>query len=165
MILWGEIRQFPLFTVLQFLAGLRLTGILEIQDFEEVGAVYIKKGRIELVSSAAWDEVLGARLVAAGALTESQVKECWMESGNADDEHPAVARLLERAEGDHRALREVVDAHTGDAVMELMSWNAGTFRLVTPAKPVELAVVRAAEYGRVAARRFSPGGRRGEALA
>jgi hypothetical protein len=137
MILWGEIRQFPLFAVLQFLASQRITGVLEIQDFEDVGWVYLKRGRIEIVSSAAWDELLGTRLVAAGALTESQVKECWMQG---DDEHSGVALLLERAEGDPRSLMELVDAHTGDAVMELMSWNSGTFRLASPAKPVQFAV-------------------------
>jgi hypothetical protein len=141
MILWGDIRQFPLFTVLQFLASQRVTGVLEIQDFEDVGAIYLNKGRIEMVSSGEWDERLGARLVVAGALTESQVKECWMEAGTSDDERPAVALLLERAEGEHRALREIVDAHTGDMVMELMSWNTGTFRLATPARQVKFPVV------------------------
>jgi hypothetical protein len=63
-----------------------------------------------------------------------------MQVGKGDEEQSGVACLLERAQGDHRALRELVDAHTGDAVMELMSWNSGTFRLASPAKPVQFAV-------------------------
>jgi hypothetical protein len=140
MILWGEIREFPLFAVLQFLANQHTTGILEIQDFEEVGDIYVRHGRIEAVSSVAWDEVLGTRLVAAGALTESQVKECLMEGGSGDSDRPVAARLVERAQGDLRTLREIVDDHVADAVMELMCWNAGTFRLSIPSQRVEFAV-------------------------
>ena len=141
MILWGEIRQFPLFTVLQFVASQRRTGVLEIQDFEEFGAIHMNRGRIEATSTALWDEALGSKLVAAGALTETQVKECWMQCGEGDDGQPALACLLERSQGDLRALREIVDSHIGDAVMQLMFWNAGTFRFTVPSKPARFAVL------------------------
>jgi hypothetical protein len=140
MILWGEIKEFPLFAVLQFLAGQRSTGVLEIQDFEELGAIYMRRGQIDAVSSANWDEVLGAKLVAAGALTGSQVKECLMDGTTSDDDQPVVARLVERAQGDPRTLREIVDDHVGDVVMELMCWNAGTFRFTLPSRQVQFAV-------------------------
>lgn len=141
MILWGEIRQFPLFTVLQFLAGQRRTGILEIQDFEEVGFIHLSRGRIDAVSAVGWDGALGARLIKAGALTEQQVKECLMDGDQCDDARPALALLLERAQGDLRALRETVDNHIGDVVMQLMFWNSGTFRFAVPARPVAFAVL------------------------
>ena len=90
MILWGDIAEFPLFSVLQFLAAQRRTGVLEIQDFEEQGAVYLSAGRIEAISLAQADEEFGSRLVAAGALTETEVKECWMR-WSSDDEGPAAS--------------------------------------------------------------------------
>ncbi len=145
MILWGEIGEFPLLTVLQFLAGQRRTGILEIQDFEEMGAIYFAQGRIEGISTTTSDERLGARLVVAGALTESRVKECWMRSGQEDDERPVLACLLEAAQGDYRALMELVNQHTIDAVLQLMYWNSGTFRFRVPGKPVRFAVVPSLE--------------------
>ena len=37
MILWGEIGEFPLFSVLQFLASQRCTGVLDIQDLLTAG--------------------------------------------------------------------------------------------------------------------------------
>ncbi len=141
MILWGEIRQFPLFTVLQFLAGQRRSGVLEIQDFEEFGIIYLVRGRIEAVSSPSWDETLGARLAAAGALTESQVKECLLEGSEGEDTRPALSLLLERAQGDLRVLREIVDNHIGDVVMQLMFWNGGTFRFTVSARPVQFSVL------------------------
>jgi len=141
MILWGDIRQFPLFTVLQFLAGQRRTGVLEIQDYEEIGALHLNRGRIEGITAPAWDETLAAKLVAARALTESQVKECFMEVGESEDAPPALALLLDRAKGDLRILREIVDNHIGDAIMQLMFWNSGTFRLTTPVRPVSFAIL------------------------
>jgi hypothetical protein len=140
MILWGEIREFPLFTMLQFLAQQRRTGILEIQDFEELGAVYMSRGRIDAVSTETWDEMLGNRLVAAGALTETEVRECWMECSR-NEAKPVAAGLLEHARGERRALTEIVNRHAADAVMQLMYWNSGTFRFTAQAEPVYFPVV------------------------
>ena len=141
MILWGDIGQFPLFTVLQFLATQRRTGVLEIQDFEEQGAVYLSAGRIEAISLAQADEELGSRLVAAGALTETEVKECWMRWSNDDEGLPLLARLLQAAHADTPALVSVVDRHAADQVMQLMYWSSGTFRFVMPARIVHFRVV------------------------
>ena len=104
MILWGDIAEFPLFGVLQFLATQRRTGVLEIQDFEEQGVVYLSSGRIEAISLAQADEDLGSRLVAAGALTEAEVKECWMRYSTEDEGSPLVAHLLQVAHADTPAL-------------------------------------------------------------
>ncbi len=133
MILWGDIAEFPLFGVLQFLATQRRTGVLEIQDFEEQGAVYLSAGRIEAISLAQADEDLGSRLVAAGALTETEVKECWMRWSNDDEGPPLLARLLQAAHADTPALVSVVDKHAADQVMQLMYWTSGTFRFIVPA--------------------------------
>jgi hypothetical protein len=131
----GRNQAVSLFTVLQFLAGQRRTGILEIQDFEEVGFIHLSRGRIDAVSAVGWDGALGARLIKAGALTEQQVKECLMDGDQCDDARPALALLLERAQGDLRALRETVDNHIGDVVMQLIFRNSGTFRFATRLGP------------------------------
>jgi len=141
MILWGEISEFPLFSLLQFLAGQRWTGVLEIQDFEELGSIYLVRGRIEAVSMASWDEMLGARLVAAGVLKEAQVKEALMEYSVTDTLKPVPAFLLELAEGEQRVLVDLVNRHVSDCVVQLMYWNSGTFRLTTPDDPIYFRVV------------------------
>jgi hypothetical protein len=140
MILWGSIREFPLFSVLQFLASQHKTGVLEIQDFEEYGAIHLFGGRIAAISMPLSDESLGARLVAAGTLTETQVKECWMKYSQEDSGEPVIAGLLEIAHGDREVLVEIVNRHTADQVMQLMYWNTGTFRLVVASRPVRFAV-------------------------
>jgi len=141
LILWGDIAEFPLFSVLQFLASQRRTGVLEIQDFEEQGAVYLSAGRIEAISLAQADEDLGSRLVAAGALTETEVKACWMRWSNDDEGLPLLARLLQAAHADTAALVSVIDRHAADQVMQLMYWSTGTFRFVKPARVVHFRVV------------------------
>ena len=141
MILWGSIREFPLFSVLQFLSGQRRTGILEIQDFEEHGCIYMTDGRIDAITMPTSDEAFGQRLVSAGFLTAKQVKECWMEESAEDDSHPIVAALLSMIEGDHDELNAIVDRHVADQVMQLMYWSTGTFRLSVPAKPVRFPVL------------------------
>jgi Domain of unknown function (DUF4388) len=141
VILWGDIAEFPLFSVLQFLATQRQTGILEIQDFEEQGAVYLSTGRIEGISLAQADEDLGSRLVAAGALTETEVKECWMRWSSDDEGQPLLAHLLQAAHTDAKTLVSIVDRHAADQVMQLMYWSTGTFRFIVPARTVRFRVV------------------------
>ena len=142
MILWGDIAEFPLFSVLQFLAAQRRTGVLEIQDFEEQGAIYLASGRIEAVSLVQGDEEFGSRLVAAGALTETEVKECWMRWSNGDEEgQPLLAYLLNAAHADKRVLEAAVDRHVSDQVMQLMYWNTGTFRFIIPEKEIRFRTV------------------------
>jgi hypothetical protein len=139
MILWGEIGEFPLVTILQFLAQQRRTGLLEMQDFEEMVSLYLSRGRIEAVASSFWDEMFGARLIAAGGINENIVRESWMTS--AESGAPVTAALLERADLERRELVDIVNHHVGDAVMQLMYWNAGTFRFSVPAQPVYFSVV------------------------
>ena len=142
MILWGDIAEFPLFTVLQFLAAQRRSGVLEIQDFEEQGTVYLSSGRIAAISLVQGDEDFGTRLVTAGALTETEVKECWMRWSSGDEEGlPLLAHLLNAAKAEHKVLASVVDRHTADQVIQLMYWNSGTFRFVLPAKTIRFRAV------------------------
>jgi len=142
VILWGDIAEFPLFSVLQFLAAQRRSGLLEIQDFEEQGTVFLSAGRIQAVSLVQGDEELGSRLVTAGALTETEVKECWMRWSNGDEEGlPLIAHLLDAAKADTKVLASIVDRHVSDQVMQLMYWSSGTFRFVLPAKNANFRAV------------------------
>lgn len=141
MILWGDIAEFPLFSVLQFLAAQRRSGVLEVQDFEEEGSVYLSAGRIEAISLTQGDEDLGSRLVSGGALTETEVKECWMRHSSDTEGRPLLAHLLEAAHADNATLVSIVDRHAADQVMQLMYWSSGTFRFVKPASRVPFRVV------------------------
>ena len=78
--------------------------------------------------------------MAAGTITQRQVKECLISHSREETGDPVGARLLEVARGDHEVLVQIVNRHTADLVMQLMYWNSGIFRLVVPPTPVRFAV-------------------------
>jgi len=145
MMLWGNIREFPLFSVLQFLAAQRKTGVLEIQDFEEYGCIYLTNGRIDSISLPMAEETLGMRLVSEGALTEAQVKDCWMSCAEGEIAEPVAGVMLREAKAAREILVDIVTRHTADQVIQLMYWNSGTFRLTSPEKPIVFDVVPSAD--------------------
>lgn len=53
--------------------------MLEVRDYEEYGFVYLVDGRVEGISLPVTDELLGARLLKAGCLSEHQLAEALME--------------------------------------------------------------------------------------
>lgn len=140
MILWGKIQDFPIFAVLQFLAAYRKTGILEIQDFEEVGSVFVTRGRVDAISLPMSDDLLGRRLVKAGALSEEQLRECLLDSVDEDDPAPLGVILLRRGATDRETLQRIVNQQIHDQALELANWKSGTFKFVVPAEPIVFAI-------------------------
>lgn len=141
MILWGSIREFPVLAVLQFMAIQRQSGILEVEDFEERGYIYLTEGRIDGISTMGSDEDLGAKLASGGLLSTQQVKECWMNHAEDDSQNPVSAELLALVGDVSDRLVALINRHTVDQVMELMYWPAGTFKMEGGTKPVKFAVV------------------------
>lgn len=140
MILWGRIQDFPLFAVLQFLAQYRKSGVLEIQDFEEYGFIYLTNGRIDAISLPLSDDLFGKRLVAAGVLTEAEVRECVLAAGEQDITEPLALLLIKKALPHRAALQDIVDQQVHNQLLELSNWKAGTFKLVVPERPIQFPV-------------------------
>jgi hypothetical protein len=141
MILWGKIQDFSIFSILQFLAAYKKTGILEIQDFEEYGYIYLTTGRVDAISIPLSDDLLGKRLVMAGALTEERLKECLM--AYSDDEshgQPLGAILLSRGYTDRETLQRVVNEQTYDQALQISNWATGTFKFVVPEVAVRFPI-------------------------
>ena len=142
MILWGKIQEFSIFSILQFLATYQKSGILEIQDFEEYGYIYMTDGKIDAISLPLSDDLLGTRLVAAGVLTEEQLKECLLSYSEEDDSirEPLGLRLLDRGYTDRQTLQEIVNRQTYDQGLQLSNWTAGTFKFVLPEHPITFPI-------------------------
>lgn len=140
MILWGKIQDFSIFSILQFLATYRKNGILEIQDFEEYGYIYMTEGNVDAISLPLSDDLLGNRLVAAGALTEEQLKECLMTYAQEDNREPLGVMLLQRGYTDRRTLQEIVNRQTYDQALQLSNWTSGTFKFVAVETPVQFPI-------------------------
>ena len=140
MILWGKIQDFSIFSVLQFLASYRKGGILEIQDFEEYGYVYLTDGKVDAISLPLSDDLLGTRLVLSGALTVEQLKECLLGYSQEDRREPLGIVLLKRGYTDRATLQRVVDAQTRDQALQLSNWTSGTFKFVIPDRPIRFPI-------------------------
>lgn len=140
MNLWGKIQDFSIFIILQFLASYRKTGVLEIQDFEEKGCVYLSEGRVDAISLPLYDDLLGNQLVAAGALTRRELKECLLAHAEQEDPEPIGALLLRHAHADHRALQEIVNRQSYDQALQLSNWSTGTFKFVTADQPLRFSI-------------------------
>lgn len=140
MILWGKIQEFSIFSILQFLATYRKSGILEIQDFEEYGYIYMTDGKVDAISLPLSDDLLGTRLVAAGVLTEEQLKECLLAYTHDDSRDPLGVVLLKRGYTDRETLQEIVNRQTYDQALQLSNWTSGTFKFVVPDRPIRFPI-------------------------
>ena len=132
MILWGKIQDFSIFSILQFLATYRKSGVLEIQDFEEYGYIYMTDGKVDAISLPLSDDLLGSRLVAAGILSEEQLNECLLSYSHDENREPLGVMLLKRGYTDRRTLQDIVNRQTHDQALQLSNWTAGTFKFVVP---------------------------------
>jgi hypothetical protein len=140
MILWGKIQDFSIFSILQFLAAYRKSGVLEIQDFEEYGYVYMTEGRVDAISLPLSADLLGTRLVAAGVLNEAQLKECLIDHTSDELREPLGLALLKKGYTDRKTLQEVVNRQTHDQALQLSNWTSGTFKFVVPDRPIHFPI-------------------------
>jgi len=145
MILWGKISEFSIFAVLQFLAQYRMTGILEIQDFEEFGSIYLSEGRVDAISLPLSDDLLGKRMMASGIISEEQLKECLLSTADEESPTPLGVALLQRGYTDRKTLQEIVNSQIYDQALELANWKSGTFRFVVPEQPFHFSITPSIE--------------------
>ncbi|HZJ03346.1 MAG TPA: DUF4388 domain-containing protein [Thermoleophilia bacterium] len=140
MILWGRIQDFSIFSILQFIAAYEKTGILEIQDFEEYGYIYVTRGRVDAISLPLSEDLIGNRLVAAGAITQDNLKECLLSYGHERRNEPLGLILLKRGYTDRATLQEIINQQAFDQSLDLSNWTAGTFKFVVPEHAVKFPI-------------------------
>jgi hypothetical protein len=140
VILWGKIQDFSVFSILQFLAAYRKSGVLEIQDFEEYGYVYMTDGRVDAISLPLSDDLLGSRLVSAGVLGEDQLKECLLTYAHDESREPLGLMLLKKGYTDRKTLQDIVNRQTYDQALQLSNWTAGTFKFVVPDRAIHFPI-------------------------
>lgn len=140
MIIWGKIQEFSIFSILQFLAAYRKSGVLEVQDFEEYGYIYMNDGRVDAISLPLSDDLLGKRLVAAGVLSNEQLNECLLSRGGDENHQPLGVMLLKRGYTDRKTLQEIVNRQTYDQALQLSNWTSGTFKFVVPDQEIRFPI-------------------------
>lgn len=131
MLLEGSLNKFKLAHVLQLLAHTGATGVLEVQNPEEYGFIYLVNGRVEGISLPLTDQKLGTRLVQAGYLTEQQLAEALADDLVLHpDEREAVPlgqRLIGKGFTTEARVREIVRQQASDWLFRLVQWHTGFF--------------------------------------
>lgn len=136
MILWGKISQFSVFMVLQLLASYRKSGLLELEDNEERATIYLKDGYIEAVSVPRSDHLLGARLVKAGHVSQSDLRKIILSSVLADKREFLGITLMNSGLVDKTTMAEIIAEQAYENTLELSNWVEGSFKFLVPRKAV-----------------------------
>lgn len=141
MILWGKISHFSVFMVLQLLASYRKSGVLEIEDDEERATIYLKDGFVEAVSVPRSDHLLGAKLVKAGYLTQTELRKIILTSVLKDNRQEFLGlTLMKSGLVKPEIIAKTIAKQAYDNTLELSDWVKGTFKFAVPRKPVVFPV-------------------------
>ncbi|MBE0429779.1 MAG: DUF4388 domain-containing protein [Thermoleophilia bacterium] len=138
MILWGNIRHFSVFMILQLLSGFGKSGILEIEDDEEKAFIYLDEGHVDAVSLPRSDHLMGARLVKYGHVSEEEIQSVLM-SAAMQKEYLGIT-LTKSGLVEDDAMEKVIREQTYDNTLELSNWVSGTFRFLPPSQETSFTV-------------------------
>jgi hypothetical protein len=131
MLLEGSLQKFKLAHVLQLLAHTGATGVLEVQNSEEYGFIYLVNGRVEGISLPLTEQKMGTRLVQAGYLTEQQLADALVDdlalSPEERESRPLGQRLIGKGYTTEARIREIVRQQASDWLFQLVQWHTGFF--------------------------------------
>ena len=138
MILWGKISQFSVFMVLQLLASYHKSGLLEIEDNEERAVIYLKDGCVEAVSVPRSDHLLGAKLVAAGDLSQTDLRKIILSAALKENKREFLGlTIMKSGLVAAKAIASSLEEQAYENTLELSNWVEGTFKFVVPRQSVD----------------------------
>lgn len=137
MILWGKISHFSVFMVLQLLASYGKSGLLELEDHEESALVYLKDGYVEAVSVPRSDHLLGARLVKAGLISQTDLRKIILSRTMGRQREFIGITLMNSSKIDKQLIADAITEQAYDNTLELSNWVEGTFKFDDPETAIE----------------------------
>lgn len=142
MILWGKISQFSAFMILQLIASYRKSGLLEIEDSEERAVIYLTDGFVDAVSIPRSDHLLGSRIVSGGYVPAPRLRKLILAEAMREEAEREYLGLTLIRSGlvDEETIVSVLTRQAYENTLELSNWVEGTFRFLTPRKPVVFPV-------------------------
>lgn len=142
MILWGKISQFSVFMILQLMASYRKSGLLEVEDNEERAVIYLSDGFVDAVSIPRSDHLLGSRLVKGGHVSATRLRKVILSAAmhNEGDREYLGLTLIRSGLVEKQTIIDVLTEQAYENTLELSNWVEGTFRFLTPRKPVSFPV-------------------------
>lgn len=138
MILWGNIKDFSVFMILQLLASYGKSGQLQLEDDEERAVIFLDEGFVQAISVPRFDYTLGSRLVKKGHITEKLLRKIILET-TLEKEEPEFLGLTLMKSGivDKKAIIESIEQQAYDNTLELSNWIKGKFEFMVPREAVE----------------------------
>jgi len=127
LLLQGNLREFNLPNILQLVKMSAKTGSLSIQREKEWGKIFFNRGQIYYAFSAPQAMPLGERLVKAGKITPTQLKEALAEQASSKRSGRLGMILLESGAIDKQVLETAVKEQIEDATFNFFSWTEGDF--------------------------------------
>ena len=127
MLLQGNLREFNLPNILQLVKMSSKTGALSINREEEWGKVFFNRGQIYYAFAVPQTLPLGERLVKAGKITPTQLKEALAEQAASSRSGRLGMILIESGAIDRSMLETAVREQIEDATFNFFSWTEGAF--------------------------------------
>lgn len=141
MILWGNIKDFSVFMILQLLASYGKSGQLRLEDDEERAIIFLAEGFVQAISVPRSDYTLGSRLVKKGHITEKQLRKIILAATFRKEENEFLGlTLMNSGAVDKKAIVESIKEQAFDNTLELTNWIKGKFEFIVPRKTVEFPV-------------------------
>jgi hypothetical protein len=125
-VLKGSLDDFTLPDIFRLLSVTKKTGSLEVERSAGQGTVYFREGDVYFAESSLSKELLGQKLVKAGAITSSQLMKAL--DAQASRDGMRLGEVLV-ADGlvDEDQLETAVRGQIEDAVFDLLRWELGEF--------------------------------------
>lgn len=121
----GDLAQFGLVDLLEFLRFNRRTGVLQIVSTQGMGELHMAEGRM-IGSNTSNSERIADLLLKAGMLTGATLEEIITEQGEPSS-MALVRAVLDRGAVKAAEMRSILFQQAQDAIGEIMSWEDGYF--------------------------------------
>jgi len=121
----GDLAQFGLVDLLEFLRLNRRTGVLQIVSTQGMGELYMSEGRM-IGANTSNSERMGELLIKVGMLTTAVFEEIIAEQGEGAP-MALVRAVLDRGQVKAAEMRAIQFQQAQDAIGEIMGWEDGYF--------------------------------------
>ncbi len=137
MLLQGNLQEFSLPNIFQLVKMSAKSGSLTIRRDGESGKIFFRNGMISYAYSSPQLLPLGERLVKAGAISATQLKQALAAQKKAPEGARLGGILLKQGSLDRGTLEQAVREQIQDTTFNFFSWNDGEFEFGADDSPPE----------------------------
>ena len=132
----GDLEHLPIIDIVQLLHQTRKTGTLCLKSYKGESQLVFKDGYIVSANHHNNNIRIGRILADMGAVTEASIEKALIEQGSGEDRKPLVAILIESGQIDKKTAFRGLETLIELTIVEVLTWNEGTFTLDITAEVV-----------------------------